>query len=166
MEVPRFFCEPNYLQRKKTGEKKQYTITILPGLLIPYSTIPVDPVHSAIHSYITHSWLKQVGAARRMNCRSSISFRLFFFRVRKRLEDWIALLLQLVITLEGEVKEARRTERKEPRDLQDQWAWFMWLTSECVRLYARIPDTEVVPRKFLFHYIYCLLSRHRMGLGP
>jgi hypothetical protein len=164
--VPRFFCKPNYLRQQETGEKIPYTVTILPGFLIPHSIIPVDPVHTAINIYITGSWLKQVGAAQRMNCRNPISFRLFFSRVRKRLEDWIALLLQLLVTLEGQVKEARATEPREPQNLKAQWAWFVWLTSECVRLYARIPDAQVVPQRFLWQYIYCLLSRHRMGLGP
>lgn len=165
-QVPRFFCEPNYLLRQKTGEKIPYTVTILPGFLIPHSTIPVDPVHKAINSYISNSLLMQVGAAQRMNCRSPISFRLFLSRVRKRLEDWIVLLLQLLVTLEGQVKEARATEPREPHSLKAQWAWFVWLTNECVRLYARIPDAQVVPQRFLWQYIYCLLSRHRMGLGP
>ena len=166
--VPRFFCEPNYLRRQKTGEKIQYTITILPGFLISYSTIPVDSVHGAIGSYITQPGLKQVGAARRMNCLSEISFRLFFSRVRKRLEDWIALLSQLIIILEGQVKKADvgRAARRESQGLKAQWVWFVLLADECVRLYARIPDAQVVPQRFLWQYIYCLLSRHRMGLGP
>ena len=167
-KVPRFFCEPNYLRRQKTGEKIQYTITILPGFLISYSIIPVDSVHEAIDSYITQPGLKQVGAARRMNCLSEISFRLFFSRVRKRLEYWIALLSQLIIILEGQVKEADvgRAARREPQGLKTQWVWFVLLADECVRLYARIPDAQVVPQRFLWQYIYCILSRHRMGLGP
>ncbi len=103
--VPRFFCETNYRIRRETGNPKQYTVTILPGFLIPYSTIPVDPVHQAVMSYINESGLMQVGAAQRMNCLNPISFRLFLSRVRDRLEAWISLLLQLVHALEGQVKE-------------------------------------------------------------
>ena len=80
----------------------------------------------------------------------------------------MALLLHLVISLEGQVKEVDvgRAKRREPKDLQDQWAWFVYLATECVHLYARIPEAKVIPQRFLFQYIYCLLSRHQMGLGP
>lgn len=166
--VPRFFCETNYEIRKKTGEEKQYTITILPGFLIPHSTIPIDPVHQAADNYITRSQLNQVGAALRMYCSNPISFRLFLSRIRTRIEGWITLLLQLVLTLEGHIKEAdvKRAEGTERQRLQAQWHWFVVLADEYVRLYARIPGTKVVPQKFLWQYIYCLLSRHRMDLGP
>ena len=166
--VPRILCEINCQIRKETGEEKQYTITILPGFLIPYSTIPVDPVHEAVESYITDPGLKQVGAAMRMKALSPISFRLFLSRVRDRLEGWIVLLLQLVHTLEGQVKEVDvgRAEPKKPQGLQDQWAWFVYLANECVRLYARLPESKVILDKFSWQYIYCLLSRHYMGLGP
>lgn len=55
--VPRIFCEINYHKRLKTGELKQYTLTILPGFLIPYSTVPLDPVHQALASYISEGGL-------------------------------------------------------------------------------------------------------------
>jgi len=86
----------------------------------------------------------------------------------QRIEDWIALLLQLIVTLEGHVHEAEmdRREQRDTQALKAQWQWFVVLASEYVRLYSRIPGAHVVPQKFLFQYIYCLLSRHRMGLGP
>ncbi len=116
-------------------------MTILPGFLVPYSTIPVELVHKAVESYITDPGLKQVGASLRMKALSPISFRL---------ELWIALLLRLVHTLEGQVKEVDvgRAEPREPRGLQDQWAWFVYLANECVRLYARLPGSKVVLDKF------------------
>jgi len=168
IRVPRIICKRNHLIRIETGESKQYTLTILPGFLIPYSTIRVDPVHKAVESYITQDGLKQVGAAQRMNCLSAISFRLFFSRVRTRLENWMALLLQLLITLEGQLKETdvSRAEGNQPDGLQPQWGWFVQLAAECVRLYERIPGSNVVPQHFLWQYVYSYLSRHQMGLGP
>jgi len=165
--VPRFFCEINFLLRQKTGEKKQYTITILPGFLVSHSTIPVDRIHQALHRYITQ-WLNQVGAAIRMDCVNPISFRLFLCRARGRLEDWIKLLIQMVLTLEGQVKEAHGglTEHGNTASLEAKWEWFVWLANEYVGLYARLPEAKVVPRKYLWQYIYAALSRNRMGLGP
>jgi len=166
--VPRYFCKINFLLRQETGEKKQYTITILPGFLAPHSTIPVDCIHEALNSYITNSWLNQIGAAMRMDCVNPISFRLFLCRVRRRLEEWIKLLLQMVLTLEGQVKEAHGglTERRDAGTLNTRWQWFVWLATEYVGLYARLPEAKVVPQKYLWQYIYAALSRNRMGLGP
>ena len=165
IEVVRIFCEVNYRIRKQTGEPKQYTLTILPGFLIPYSVIPVDPVHEALDIYITEGGLVQVGAALKMRCLSAASFRLFYSRVCRRLESWTALFLQLVLTLGGKIKEADVGQER-CRELQAQWGWFVLLASEYVRLYSRLPATEVIAGKFLQQHIYAVLSRKQMSLGP
>jgi len=165
IEVVRIFCEVNYRIRKQTDEPKQYTLTILPGFLIPYSRIPVDPVHRALDSYIGKGELKQEGAAMKMWCLSAASFRLFYLRVCRRLEGWTALLLSLVLALDGKIKEAD-VGRKRRREFQAQWGWFMLLASEYVRFYSRLPATEVIEMRFLQQHIYAVLSRQHMGLGP
>ena len=103
-----------------------------------------------------------------MYCFNPISFRLFLNRLRKGLQKWNTLLLQTVLSIGGCIKQAdiKQAEGTEKQTLQAQWRWFVLLADECVRLYARIPGAKVVPQRFLWHYIYSLLSRHRMGLGP
>ena len=163
--VPRIICETNHRIRKETGEAKQYTLTVLPGFLIPYSTIPVDSVYRAVNSYLTESGLKQVGAALRMRCWSSASFQLFYSRILERVEAWTTLFVQMIIALGGNVREAKVSQS----DLSGSiawWKWFVWLSNEYVRLYARLPGSPVIPQKYLRQYIYTLLSRHHMGLGP
>jgi hypothetical protein len=140
-------------------------LTILPGFLIPYSVIPVDPVHEALESYITKGELTQVGAALKMRCLSAASFRLFYSRVCGRLESWTALLLALVLTLGGKIKQTDVGEER-CRELHTQWGWFVLLASEYLRLYSRLPSTEVIAGKYLHRHIYAVLSRQRMGLGP
>ena len=166
--VPRFICELNRLIRQQSGEEKQYTITILPGFLISYSTVPVDPVHNAVAGYLGASGLTQVGAALRMHCFNAISFRVFLNRVRDRIEGWITLLVEQVHDLEGQVKgvDVSRTPPNDPESPAVLWKWFAYLSAEYLRLHARIPGTEVVPKQFHHRYIHCLLSRHHMGLGP
>jgi hypothetical protein len=105
-EAPRFLCEPNREVRKHTGEPKQYTLTILPGFLIPHSRILVQRVHGALEGYITDSGLNQVGAALRMGCLSPASFCLFFSRARERLGTWTGALTQWIVALGGTVAEA------------------------------------------------------------
>ena len=98
----RIFCEINYRVRKQTGELKQYTLTILPGFLIPHSRIPVDPVHESLDSYITMGELKQERATLKLRCLSAASFRLFYLRIRSRIDGWTHLLVQLVLALGGQ----------------------------------------------------------------
>ncbi len=163
--VPRIICEINHRIRKETGEAKQYTLTVLPGFLIPYSTIPVDPVHRAVNSYLTESGLKQVGAALRMRCRSSASFQLFYSRILERVEAWTTLFVQMIIALGGNVREAKVSQADLPGPIA-RWNWFVRLSTVYVGLYARLPGSPVIPQKYLRQYIYTLLSRHHMGLGP
>ena len=165
IKVVRIFCEVNYRIRKQTGEPKQYTLTILPGFLIPYSVIPVDPVHQALESYITKGDLRQVGAAVKMRCLSAASFRLFYSRVCGRLESATALLVALVLALGGKIEQTDVGQER-PRELQAQWGWFVLLGSEYVRLYSRLPSTQIIARKYLHQHIYAVLSPRRMGLGP
>lgn len=78
------------------------------------------------------------------------------------------MLIQLVHDLEGKVKgiDVSRMPPKDPESPAVRWAWFVYLSSEYIRLHDRIPGTAVVPKQFHRRYISCLLSRHHMGLGP
>jgi hypothetical protein len=165
IEVVRIFCEINYRIRKNTGEPRQYTLTILPGFLIPHSRIPVDPVHQALDRYMAEGWLKQQGAAMKMRCVSAASFRLFYLRMRSRIDGWTDLLVQLVLALGGKVKDAE-VDHIQSRGSEARWSWFVLLATEYVRLYSRLPSVEVIARRYLWQHIYAALSRHRMGLGP
>jgi len=165
IEVVRIFCEINYHIRKTTGKPKPYTLTILPGFLIPHSRIPVDPVHQALDSYLTKDGLKQQGAAMKMRCLSAASFRLFYSRVHSRICGWTDWLVQLVLALGGQVKSAD-VAHDQSREPEARWSWFVLLASEYVRIYSRLPSAKVIARRYLWQHIYAALSRHRMGLGP
>ena len=164
-QVPRILCEINYRKRLETGELKQYTLTILPGFLIPYSTVQVDPVQQALNSYISIGGLTQVGAALKMNCLSPASFRLFYSRVRERVQAWTDLFVQLLVTFGGNVRQEAPNSMHH-NELQARWGWFVLLSAEYMSVYARLPNTKVIPQRFVWQYIYTVLSRHRMGLGP
>lgn len=164
-KVVRIFCGNNYRLRKQTEEEKQYTLTLLPGFLIPYSTVPVDSVHQALDNYITNPGLMEVGAALKMKCLNAASFRLFYSRVCRRLELWTSFLLQLVLSLGGKIKEADASQEQRQK-LQAQWGWFLLLASEYLQLYSSLASTEIILRRFLWQHIYAVLARKHMGLGP
>jgi hypothetical protein len=118
-----------------------------------------------LDSYIKKGGLKQEGAALKMRCCSAASFRLFYLRIRSRIEGWTDLLVQLVLALGGRVKGAD-VDRGQSREPEARWLWFVLLASEYVHLYSRLPATKLIARKFLWQHIYAVLSRKRMGLGP
>ena len=50
--VPRLHCIVNHRLSKHDGKQLQYTITVLPAFLAPYSVILVDKIHQAVDGYI------------------------------------------------------------------------------------------------------------------
>jgi len=160
-------CENNYIERIETGEKKQYTITILPGFLVPYSIIPLDDIHEAADRYISDPGTNQQSAAFSMHCENPLSFRLHFFRIKNRLSEWIAFIIQLLITLGGEIKteEVKNTAYYED-PVMAKWKKFNLLVVEYFLLYSRIPGGPVIKEKFYHQYIHTVLCRNKMGLGP
>lgn len=162
--VPRIFCEINCRIRKETGERKQYTLTVLPSFLVPYSRIPVETVHEALDGYIRTRCL-QIGAALRMHCLSASSFRLFYRRVCERLGRWLFILARPLSAFAEAVDGVVVGESKREK-LRDQWQCFLALSLEYVRLCVRPAEAALVGEKFLRPYIYAVLSRHYRGLGP
>lgn len=167
IKVPRFFCENNYRERVETGEKKPYTITILPGFLVPYSIIPLDAIHEAADRYITDPGTTRQAAAFGMYCENSLSFRLHFLRINNRLSEWIALLIQLVITLGGEIRgEDVKNIAYYEDPLQAKWEKFNLLVVKYFLLYSSIPGGPIIKQRFYHQYIHAVLCRNKMGLGP
>lgn len=165
--VPRLFCNPNYQKRTSTGEKLPYTITVLPGFLVPYSRIPVDTIHTAVDSYLSTPEMNQQEAASLIHCEEPASFRLYLQRVHERLAQWITCIVEQVIQLDGQIAPKRRQKEKYPPNrTAREGKWFILLVSDYHRLYCRLPGTLIITERFLWQYLYALFSRRRMGLGP
>lgn len=165
--MPRFFCENNYTERKLTGNKKQYTITILPGFLVPYSIIPLDDIQEATNRYISNPETNQQTAAFSMHCENTLSFRLHFSRIKNRLSEWIVFITRLLIDLGGEVKgENIKNVQHYENPLQANWKRFKVLVINYFYLYSRIPGAQVIKERFYYQYIHAVLCINKMGLGP
>jgi len=101
----------------------------------------------------------------RMGCLSPASFRLFYARVQERVQSWTDLLIQLVITLGGHIRE-EAPKAMNQGELQARWGWFVLLRAEYMSRYSRLPNTKVIAQRFIWQYMYAVLSRDHMGLGP
>lgn len=166
IQVPRLICEVNKRKRVEGGERLQYTVRILPSFLIPHSCVVLDRVHEALESFIGHPGATRVGATLRMGCVNPMSFRLFLGRVRDRITTWLDMLVRLIGELGGEIAEhpQQRVTRGEP--LAAQWKWFHLLATELVRAYSRLPGMQPILEGLRWQYIYALVNRYQMGLGP
>jgi len=165
--VPRLICLVNKQLREKTGRLLQYTITILPGFLIPYSTILVDAVQDALESYIGKAAVTKQGAAMRMGCMSRLSFLLFYSRVVRRIEAWNNLLTELVSDLGGQIEqELVRGKAAGGKRVRRQWEWLHVLVGQYLWLHAQLPGAAVVLQQLQWQYIYALPAGRQTGMGP
>ena len=167
IEVPRLFCAINYQLRKHTGEPLQYTITILPGFLVPYSTIPCDVIHHAVDAYLsTDSKINSyTDAALEMECEHPLSFALYLYRVQQRLSVWISFLLQLLIVLGAEIQNLD-SYTSSPMRFSAQWSSLKLLATTYFLNRDKIPHFTHIPQPFQWQFLYASFSRHHMGLGP
>ena len=164
IRVVRVVCRTNKRRRKEGGEQLQYTLTILPGFLIPYSTVGVDEAHAAVESYIGERRVNQVGAAMLMGCVDPASFRLFYRRVGQRIQGWVGVLAQVVLALGGQITEEARAEGREM--LEAQWVWYELLVRQWLGILGRLPDMHPILHPMRWWYVYAWLAGARTGLGP
>ena len=165
--VPRLYCSVNQRLRKHDGKPLQYTITVLPAFLAPHSVILVDKLHKAVEDYIKQNpdCCTYQEAALQIGCDEPVSFVLYFRRIKLRLPAWIVVLSVLALTLGAQIKQA--DVRNTPQtDLEGQWRWFTYLAATYLAAYGKIPGTKVIAQPLRWQYIYALLGRRSMGLGP
>ncbi|KKM43473.1 hypothetical protein LCGC14_1563030 [marine sediment metagenome] len=102
-----------------------------------------------------------------MYCITPLSFRLHFSRIKSRLSGWITFLIQLLITLGGEIKgEDVKNIAYYEDPLQAKWKRYKLIVVEYFLLYSRIPGGLVIKERFYYQYIHAVLSHNHMGLGP
>ncbi|RLC35657.1 MAG: hypothetical protein DRH33_08295, partial [Candidatus Nealsonbacteria bacterium] len=88
-------------------------------------------------------------------------------RINNRLAGWIAFLIQLLITLGGEIKgEDVKNIAYYEDPLQAKWEKFNLVVVKYFLLYSRIPGGSIIKQRFYHQYIHAVLCRNKMGLGP
>lgn len=166
IQVPRLICEVNKRKRCESGEPLQHTVRILPSFLIPHSRVVVDRVHEALESYIGHPGATRIAATLRMGCVNPMSFWLFLQRVRDRITIWLEVLIQLIGELGGEIADHPQGRATVGEPLTAQWRWFHLLVAELVRVHSRLPGMQPILEGLRWQYVYALVNRYQMGLGP
>lgn len=164
----RILCINNLFERRKTGKPLQYTLTILPGFLIPYSRILVNSIFLAIKYYITANQPTLLKATFLMNCVNISSFRRYYLRFLAHLNNWILFIIQITIALGGESKqeEIKEIKEKEGDEIKHSWYRFQNCKKEYFSIHSQIPDTIIVIENFQNQYLHVLFCGNQMGLGP
>jgi hypothetical protein len=131
-------------KRKATRERLQYTITVLPAILVPHSRIPVHVIFNTVTDYINGTIANQYSAALLIFCASRHSFRLYYTRIIARHKDWYVFF-------------SGNREEVQPEPATESWAAVI------------IPMKEyAVPlhSEWWESYAHAALCLNGMGLGP
>jgi hypothetical protein len=159
--VFRIICERNFELRKKTAEKPQYTLTILPGFLFPQSRVQVQLVFNAINDFLTKKLTRQQ-AALLMNCESRHSFSLYFSLFRNRVRHWLRFIeKRFTLSIEKEPSK----EKPEESGLTRLWQRFKNTVNKIKGESRNACFTADDPVKRL-EYVHVLLIGCKNGLGP
>ena len=146
----------------------QYTLTILPSFLVPYSRIQVDNIFSAIKYYITADQPNLLEATFLIKCVNIASFRRYYLRFLAHLNNWILLIIQLTIALGGESKqeEIKDIKGREEDEIKHRWHRFRNYKKQYFYIHSQIPNNIIVIEKLRNQYLHVLFCGNRMGLGP
>ena len=167
IKVLRIYCTINHCKRIQQDKNIQYTLTVLPSFLQPYSHIPIRTILSGIISFISGDAESYASAALDMDAESDRTFRTYFYRFRKRIKSWLILLEQLITMVTMEIS----WQKKPAKNKNDLYA--LW--KECKRritFYCSILESYPLPgnillRKELYiEYVFALFSHTQGGLGP
>jgi hypothetical protein len=165
--VPRLLCEPHKQLRKEKGIKKQYTITILPGFLVPHSRIPLDEIVESADRSLSPPGVNEQQAAFLMFCEDVKSFRLHFSRIRERLGRWVLFLTECILALNGVVAPDGVAEvGSYIHPLLAKWERFKKLVELYMDCYLALPGTGPITAAFYTQYIHAKFCQYGMGLGP
>lgn len=156
--VIRVKCE----NRKGTG--KQYTITLLPHFLHPYSRRLTENILKAADSYIKKTSKDYQQAAMEMHADNEKTFKLYWDRIRERVSKW-----QLVIaTCIAELDQSPPNKREDInlKTIFLQWEYWNKLLDEYHIQYSRYGRKRMDTRKDAIRYILMICAQKGCGLGP
>lgn len=155
IKTVRIICHSNFQEREETGEKLQYTITVLPGFLVPHSRVPLPDIYKATDEYLSGRKIIQQEAALIMNCQSRHSFRLYYDRICNLASKWIFYLF----TVFPEI-----IEKEIPVDMRKKWKQFKGILEE--QTIIRMGFSGQIEMLYRFEYTHDTLLHKNMGLGP
>jgi hypothetical protein len=160
--VFRIICKDMKKYRKTTGDKVQYTLTILPEFLFPHSRIPIHKLLHAIEYYVKTDNSNFLEAAILIHCINPLSFRLYYLRFLKVLDNWIMLLVVLTLVMGGTINQE---ELSEPTvDIRQRMDTYEKYTKTYFYRHAQMPGSLLITdEQGYLHTLYC---RNGMSLGP
>jgi hypothetical protein len=163
--VLRIRCGVNKKIREETGKKIQYTLTILPSFLQPYSRFHLHCIIYSFVQYFSGRASNFLMAAVDMGAQNEKTFRKYYYRMKNGIHGWTAFIREKLSAIDDELPWSRIPQKKEL--LKYQWCIFVRLGKRLSMHADTVPGSPVVilirtHREFVF----AMLSQNRMGLGP
>ena len=166
ISIFRIICSNNFNRNKKEGSKLQYTLTILPCFLTPYSLVPVNLIFNSIQQFIINPNVTLKEAAIIMNCSSSLSFKLYYLRFQKYIKDWVMIIIQLLISIEGACKQEQIKEININNNTKQNWDSFKKYLNAYFNQLSKLPKSTMIIEELKYPYIHNHFCHIKMGLGP
>lgn len=102
-----------------------------------------------------------------MNCSSSMSFKIYYSRFQKHIKDWIILIIQLLISINGECKQEQIKEMNaNENNVKQNWENFRKYLDAYFNQLSKLPDSTMIIEELKYPYIHICFCNIQMGLGP
>lgn len=150
--VVRIWCDTHYEENLISDKDIQYTITVLPGFLIPFSRVPVPDIWNAAEGYLNENMTQQQ-AALQMNCSSRHSFSRYYRRLCSRFTLWIMILAKMLNVPPPEQNP----------EVKAGWKSFKILIAKLRMEKVAKSSGSIISR---FQFALTILGGCKMGLGP
>ena len=157
----RFLCLPNFEKRKKTGDRIQYTFTILPSFLIPYSRIPINFIIAAVTKYEINRGIKGSSITVKqfaliMLAYDKKTFYLHKNRMQKLLPEYNSFLRSEIIKYNGNIPAPPIKNRSDPSPIIE----FSNLTNNLRDCIDKIPGSPISQKDDIIPFVFSLLYQH------
>lgn len=171
IRVVRIFCYNNYKRNNESSDKKfQYTKTILPAYLIPYSTKSIALIINGIEYYLSNPNKTLITYAFQINANDPRTFKRYLDLLQKRIDVWIIFIINMIAKLNIAIKEStisyKTVLHSIKHDFHKKWDYFTKLIKLFLDGYDSLKNDLILTNEKIFPYVHMKLCQNHMGLGP
>ena len=165
IDVVRIVCKSRKKRCKKTGEKLQYTLTVLPSFLIPHARVTFFGLSKAIPLHLDRKDFDFV--LNTLSAEDPRTFGLHFGRISKRIPEWNLAIGRWIIDMgkTDKPKTLDETFRLKDRAIHP-WEKFIGLASDFCRRLESLGQVTAILEDEQPIIVHARLTFSGMGLGP
>lgn len=165
IEVVRIVCRVRQKLHKRTGEKLQYTLTILPSFLIPHAKVTFTDLSKAVSLYLAGKDFDL--ALNTLSADDPRTFSLHFGRISERAPGWNLAINRWIIDMGKTDKPKTLDETFGLKNgVMHPWEKFIGLASDFCRRLESLGYSPAILEDEQLLMAHAQLTFAGMGLGP